>query len=529
VIEADFIIVGGGTAGCALADRLTEDGRTQVLLLEAGPRDLHPWIHIPAGFAKLLGSSLLTWGYASEPDPATDRRTFDMPAGRVIGGSSSINGLGYARGFPTDFDAWAASGATGWGFDGVLPVFLRMEDFDGPSSDKRGTGGPVHVTSRCDRPQVLEDARRSAALHGIAASKDLNVDAEGADYFQLMIHRGRRVSAATAYLNRARRRPNLRILTGADVTGIDFHGRKAVGVFFRKGRREIKAICRREVLLCAGAIGSPSMLERSGVGQSGRLAELGIPVIHDLPGVGENLQDHYVVRSKWQVTEGSSYNHRARGFAIAPELLRYGLFRRGILAAESGTLLLFARSSRDAALPDLEMTLAPWSYPVTPPFVPEKSPGLTLSVFQLRPLSRGSVHLRDSEPDSKPAIAPNYLHHPVDQKALVDGLRQIRQLTDTWPFARHLRQEVTPGIDVQSDAELLAYARQYGLSIYHMAGTCRMGTDAAAVVDPALKVHGLEGLRVVDASVMPTLVSGHTFAATVMIAEKAADIIKSEH
>ncbi|MBI1775953.1 MAG: GMC family oxidoreductase N-terminal domain-containing protein [Proteobacteria bacterium] len=527
-MDFDTIIVGAGSAGCVLAARLSEDPSHRVLLLEAGPEDRNPWIHIPLGYAKTIRDPSVNWMYTSAPEPGTDNRALALPRGRVLGGSSSINGHGFTRGQASDYDSWAQMGNRGWSFDEVLPYFRKLECFEGGADAYRGGDGPFRVSRVKDRPVVCEALLAAAERHGVRRNSDQNgADQEGIDYFQRSISRGRRVSTARAYLKPARGRSNLRVETGALTERVLFEARRAVGVAYRQGSERRQARVSRQVILAAGAVGSPQLLELSGIGQADRLRSLGLAVVHDLPGVGENLQDHYLARLTWRLTRRVSFNERTRGLRLFGEALKYLVFRRGVLDVCAAQLCAFIRSRSELDAPDLELTMTPWSFDGGRIGRLEREPGMSMAAFQLRPESRGSIHITAADPAVPPAILPNYLAAETDRRVLVAAVRIGRRIAQASELDGFRGPETNPGPGVDSDAEIVDYARRTGLSVGHLACTCRMGLDPMAVVDPELRLHGIAGLRVVDASVMPSMMSGHTNAPTIMIAEKAADLIKA--
>ena len=523
----DYVIVGAGSAGCVLARRLTDDGRTRVLLLEAGGSDRHPYVRAPAGFIKTFEDPRFNWCYTTDPVPGADNRAIFFPRGKVLGGSSSINGSLFVRGQPRDFDTWAQAGCRGWSFEDVLPYFRRLEDRPGAGDTLRGQGGPQHVSDVAERHPLCEAFIEGATSLGLPVNPDYNgATQDGVAYYQRTIRRGRRHSAATGFLHEVRRRPNLCVVTHAQVLRLDTEGHRVVGVSFRRGGVEHRVRPLAETLLCAGAINSPHLLHLSGIGPAAALQDAGITPVHDLPGVGANLQDHYAMRVAHRVTQSGSLNERASGPRLWWEIATWLTAGRGVLSYSPAHVAAFVRSRPGLDAPDLQFVFSPASYSegVTGKLNPY--PGMTCGVWQMRPHSRGSVRTRSADPLLPPAIQPGYLSDPADRQAAVDGLHWARRLFDTPALARFRGPETTPGPAAVSDADLLAYARARGSTVYHAVGTCRMGADPAAVVTPDLVLRGMAGLRVVDASVMPTLVSANTNAATLMIAEKASDLIR---
>ena len=525
----DFVIVGAGAAGSLLANRLSSGGTASVCVLEAGGPDRSVWIRVPAGFVKMLYNPALLWEYTTPPTDAVAGRSLRIPQGRVVGGSSSLNGLVYARGQSGDFDDWAEQGNTGWSHREVLPYFRRSERRIGPGDDRfRGRGGALPITDP-DWPSPLCEAFIAGATElGIARNADYNGAAqEGAGYFQRTIHRGRRVSCADAFLHPAVRRGGVELRTRAEATGLIFEGRRAVGVQYLQGgeRREVRA--RREVIVAAGALNSPRLLQLSGIGDAARLQALGIPVVGHLPGVGENLRDHYTVRLVARVKNAATINERAHGWRLGIEVARWLAGRPSIIGLSPSLVHIYWKSRPELARGDVQVLFTPASYKEGRTYELDDAPGMSCGARQQRPHSAGHVRITAADPSAMPTVQPNYLHDERDQRVLVAALKLGRQLLCTSAMAPYLQAELLPGAAVQRDDEWLDYARQRGSTAYHLVGTCRMGPadDAMAVVDPQLRVRGTEGLRVVDASVMPQVPSANTLAATLMVAEKAADLI----
>src|SRR5712692_8897644 len=524
--EFDYVIVGAGSAGCVLANRLSADGKNSVLLLEAGPRDTNIWIHVPLGYAKLFKEKTVNWMYQTEPEPGLDGRRVFHPRGKVLGGSSSINGLLYVRGQHEDYDRWRQRGNVGWGFDDVLPYFKKAENQVRGTDTYHGVGGPLSVSDwRHDDP--LSEAFVKASVEtGIPFNPDFNgATQEGAGFFQTTTRRGRRASSAFSYLRPAKGRSNLHVETSALAQRLLFEGRRARAVEYRQNGDLRIARARKEILVSSGAYNSPQLLQLSGVGPADLLKSHGIAVVLDAPGVGSDLQDHMqvrlVMRCTQRITLNDIVNNPVRRIMAG---MRYAAFRKGPLTIAAGTSGAFFKTSPRLATPDIQIHFLPFSTDKMGEKLHSFS-GFSASVCQLRPESRGSLRIRSADPTAAPEIRINYLSTEVDRTANVEGLKVLRRILQAPALGPYVMEEVDPGAKVSTDEELLNYCRARGSTIYHPTSTCRMGSDPLAVVDQRLRVRGLAGLRVVDGSIMPDLVSGNTNAAIIMIAEKASDMI----
>jgi len=527
--QYDYIIVGAGSAGAALAARLTEDPATRVLLLEAG-RASHPYSRIPVSFGLLIDNPAANWRFFSEPEPGTANRQIPVPRGKLLGGSSAINGLVYVRGQPLDYDTWAQAGNRGWSWQDVAPIFQRMESYENEGDPIRGRDGPLRVSEVPDQNPLYDALFAAAQAAGYKRNPDYNSeDQEGIVKTQTTISRGRRMSTAYCYLRPALRRRNLHIVTEALTHHLLFDGKRCIGVAYEKGGAPTEARCGREVILSAGAIGSPQILELSGIGDPALLRDRGIAVQHELPAVGENFRDHINARIQWRVTaRGVSYNERAQGVGLVREVVKYLTQGGGFLSLPSAPLLSFLKTRPELETPDVQMHLVPYAVKDPKRRKLHPFPGMTVACYQLRPESLGSIHIRSADPKAQPAIRFNFLADQIDCDAMTAGFRMMRNIVESPPMDPFRGDEYSPGKEVDSDDEILSWIRQNSETAYHPIGTCRMGPGANAVVDDQLKVHGLAGLRVADASIFPTMPSGNTNAPSIMVGEKAADLIRAE-
>jgi len=531
----DYVIVGAGSAGSVLANRLGEDPSVSICVLEAGPADISPFIHIPAGFIYTIKDPKINWLYETEPTEWTAGRAVPQPRGKTLGGSSSINGHIYTRGNRMDYDGWAQRGNRGWGYADVLPYFKRSENRLGDADDTfRGRGGPLTVTD-IDWSHPLTDAFiEGVQTIGIPKAVDYNgAKQEGVTYSQRTIAGGRRMSTARAFLRPALKRGNVRVITNAHATRIILDGKRATGIAYNKGGRNgkpMQVMARREVILSGGSINSPQLLQLSGIGAPDLLNNLGIEVKHALPGVGENLRDHFAPRFTARVKNIQSLNERTKGLRLLGEIARWGLTRKGILSLSPTLVYCFWRSNPDIDNNDVQFTFTPASYKEGVQSELDDFPGMTIASWQQRPESSGYVHARSANPFDKPIIQPRYLEHETDRRVLLSAMKLAQRMLRTEPMKPYFDHWICPDKDVQSDDEMLQVARERGTTTFHPMGTCRMAprTDPTAVVDDRLRVYGIDGLRVIDASVMPMMPSANLNAPTIMIAEKASDMIRGK-
>ncbi len=530
-MDADFIVVGAGSAGCVLANRLSANPRHKVILLEAGGKDTNPWIHIPVGYFKTIHNPKVDWCYKTEPDPGLNGRSIEWPRGKVLGGSSSLNGLLYVRGQPQDYDRWRQMGNTGWGWDDVLPLFKRAENNERGADDYHGDEGPLSVSNmRIQRP--ITDAWVAAAqAAGYKFNPDYNgAEQEGVGFFQLTSKNGRRCSAAVAYLNPIKSRENLQIITHAQVEKVIFDGKRATGVTYTDRSGTLQTIkANKEIILCGGAINSPQIMMLSGLGEAAQLAENGIEVVQDMPGVGKNMQDHLQARLVYKCNEPTLNDEVSSLFGQAKIGLKYLMFRTGPMTMAASLATGFMKTRPDIETPDIQFHVQPLSAE-NPGKGADKFSAFTMSVCQLRPESKGEIRLQSKDARTYPKIIPNYLSTETDCQTVVAGVNIARTIARHAPLTSKISEEYRPNpdLDINDYAATLDWARNNTASIYHPTGTCRMGQDKGAVVDEKLKVRGIEGLRIADCSIMPEIVSGNTNAPAIMIGEKASDLVLAD-
>jgi choline dehydrogenase len=520
----DFIVTGAGSAGAVVASRLSESGRHSVLLLEAGPPDTNPWIHIPLGFAKTFIDPKVNWKFESAPQPTLDNRRLYLPRGKTLGGTSSINGMVYIRGNHADYDEWRQRGCTGWDWDSVLPYFRKAQNQARGKSEYHGTGGPLNVSDQPRRFELSDAVLTACEQAGIPRNPDFNgAQQEGCGYYQTTTANRRRWSTAKAYLDPARSRPNLTIRTGAHATRIVLTGNRATGIEYTTAEGSRTAVARREVVVSGGTYGSPQLLQLSGLGPAEHLRDMGIAVICDMPAVGSNLHDHFNTYMSWRCTRPITLNDLQNSWPrkIAAGI-RYGLFRSGPMASNGIHAGLFTRSDPRLERPDLQINPLERTRDRV---IPHRFPGFTLSPVHLKPDGRGTVRLASPDPLAPPSILFDFLRTDYDMRAVITGIRLARSIAEQPALQPYIAAEIAPGPATQSDAEMEAFVRQTGISNHHPSSTCAMGTGTNAVVDPRLKVHGVDGLRVADASIMPSVVAGNTNAPSIMIGEKAAAMI----
>ena len=524
----DYIVVGAGSAGAVVANRLSANPRCNVLLLEAGPAS-HHWSPIPLGYAKLLHNQAVNWCYSSEPEASTNGRRLPVPRGRMLGGSSSINGCAFVRGQAQDFDTWAQMGNRGWSFKDVLPFFKRMETYEGDGDDAlRGRDGPLRITNPKPTLPLYQALINAAGEVGIPCAADYNgAGQDGIAMSQATIADGRRQSTAHCYLEPIRKRPNLTIATGALAQSLILTGTRCTGVRYTVGSSLQAARAAREVIVSAGSINSPQLLELSGIGQPDRLRDLGIEINLALPGVGENLRDHFAPRTRWAIgTKGATFNDRGRGLGLVHQVLRYTVLRQGMLGMVAAPIRAFVRSREGLDAPDLLLGWVPMLYEPGPKL--SKQSGMTCYAHPMRPESKGHIHITSADPSLAPAIHFNFLSEPIDAELSIRAIRIARSIMTAPALADMQVSELAPGSEQTSDDEILAWAKAAAETTYHPVGTCKMGSDPMAVVDDQLRVRGIAGLRIADASIMPTLTSGNTNAPAIMIGEKAADMIMQD-
>ena len=525
----DYIIVGSGSSGSVIANRLSEINNINICVLEAGGTNQHPFIKMPAGFIKTINDKRFNWCFKTEASQGVNNREIFFPRGKGFGGSSSINGHLYVRGQPDDYNQWAQLGNLGWGYDDILPYFKKSEYRADGNDEYRGKDGPLFVTDIVEKHPICEEFIKGSKELGIALQQDYNSgNQEGIFYYQRTIKNGMRFSASDAFLKPALKRKNLEIHSNTMVLNIIFENKKAIGLVCKKNNKIFKIFAEKEIILCAGAIGTPHLLQVSGVGNPEHLKNIGVSVVHENKNIGEGLQDHYAVRVSNSINKPVSLNERARGYKLALEIMKWFILKKGLISYSPAHVGAFLKSSPEIDLPDLQFVFTPASYTEGMIGKLQNTPGITCGVWQSRPHSRGYVKAISNDINAPPLIQPNYLKEQIDQDLMIEGVKRCRALLKTSNINEISLRENLPGKDIKTDKEILDYIRNNGGTVYHAIGSCRMGIDNNAVVNSELKVNGIQNLRIVDASIMPTMPSGNTNAATMMIAEKASDLIKKE-
>ena len=527
--QPDYIVVGAGSAGAALAYRLTENPQISVLLVEAG-KAVHPYARMPISFGLFIDRPGVNWRYFSEPEEGTKNRVIPVPRGKMLGGSSSINGLVYVRGQTLDYDTWGQLGNRGWSWDEVSKVFQRMENFEGGDRHVRGQDGPLGVSEVPDQNPLYDALFAAAESVGHRRNFDYNgLDQEGIAKTQATIKTGRRMSTDYCYLRPASHRKNLDVVTEAMTQRLLIENKRCTGIIYKRGGQNQTVLCKKEVILSAGAVSSPQILELSGIGRPEILQQHGIDVQHELQGVGENFRDHIASRIQWRIkVPNISYNDKARGINLIGQVIKYATTGGGFLSLPSTPIVAFLKPRPELATPDIQLSFIPYAVENPKRRKLYKFPGMTFICYQLRPESLGSIHIRSADPNEQPAIRFNFLHDPIDVRAMIDGVNIMRGIVEANPMDPYRGDEFNPGKAVSGDAAIENWLRETSETAYHPMGTCRMGPGPNAVVDDKLKVYGLEGLRVADASIFPTMPSGNTNAASIMVGERASDLIKEE-
>jgi len=525
----DYIIVGSGSSGSVIANRLSEINNINICVLEAGGTNQHPFIKMPAGFIKTINDKRFNWCFKTEASQGVNNREIFFPRGKGFGGSSSINGHLYVRGQPDDYNQWAQLGNLGWGYDDILPYFKKSEYRADGNDEYRGKDGPLFVTDIVEKHPICEEFIKGSKELGIALQQDYNSgNQEGIFYYQRTIKNGMRFSASDAFLKPALKRKNVEIHSNTMVLNIIFENKKAIGLVCKKNNKIFKIFAEKEIILCAGAIGTPHLLQVSGVGNPEHLKNIGVSVVHENKNIGEGLQDHYAVRVSNSINKSVSLNERARGYKLALEIMKWFILKKGLISYSPAHVGAFLKSSPEIDLPDLQFVFTPASYTEGMIGKLQNTPGITCGVWQSRPHSRGYVKAISNDINAPPLIQPNYLKEQIDQDLMIEGVKRCRALLKTSNINEISLRENLPGKDIKTDKEILDYIRNNGGTVYHAIGSCRMGIDNNAVVNSELKVNGIQNLRIADASIMPTMPSGNTNAATMMIAEKASDLIKKE-